>query len=298
MENETLMSSNVEARRNIVKMIGMATAATVMPSTVTGSSSTKASAQESEGIRVRRLTWAGVMLETSKIALFIDAVTPPSEKDGAPDLFNTTKEAHALVTHNHGDHFDSKLLKKILGDSGLLVCQRATADWIDQRAFRVQPVDSWQPVFFPRYGDDFVAFAVPAVDGWGVPQSSWVVDGGGIRVFHAGDTQWHGRFADIGRAYGPFDAAFLPINGARQQDGRFSDLGIPAVLTPEQAVAAAKLLRAKLLIPIHYGKPDPPSYVEVSDPLRELMRHADKSKIAIKPLQTGDVLQLNRDTTA
>jgi L-ascorbate metabolism protein UlaG (beta-lactamase superfamily) len=50
---------------------------------------------------------------------------------------------------------------------------------------------------------------------------------------------------------GPFDAAFLPINGARCEWRKpWSD--VPAVMTPEQAVAAAVVLGAKLVVPIHY----------------------------------------------
>jgi L-ascorbate metabolism protein UlaG (beta-lactamase superfamily) len=96
------------------------------------------------------------------------------------------------------------------------------------------------------------------------------------------------RVQPADRAYGPFDAAFLPINGARQRDGRFIDQGIPAVLTPSQAVAAAHLLRAKLIVPIHFGNPDPPDYVEVPDPLGELRREASKVKMPIRVMAAGE----------
>src|SRR5206468_3177623 len=55
------------------------------------------------------------------------------------------------------------------------------------------------------------------------------------------------------RAYGPFDLAFLPINGFRQVQGRYTDTGVAMSLTPEQAAAAAQVLRARLTVPIHYG---------------------------------------------
>jgi L-ascorbate metabolism protein UlaG (beta-lactamase superfamily) len=113
-------------------------------------------------------------------------------------------------------------------------------------------------------------------------------------VFRGCDTQWHGRFADIGRAYGPFDAVFLPINGARQQDGRFSDLGFPAVLTPSQAAAAAKLLRAELVVPIHYGGADPPTYIEVADPVGDLRRAAETLQMPVRILAVGDSIEVRR----
>jgi L-ascorbate metabolism protein UlaG (beta-lactamase superfamily) len=240
------------------------------------------------GLQLRKLTWAGVLIETENRALFIDVIAPDEKKGEKEDILATTHSADALITHGHTDHFDKATLQKLLGEHGRLVCLRAAADRADTRGLRVQPVDLWQPIFFPAGSDDLVAFPVPAVDGWGAPQVSWVIDGGGVRLFHGGDTQWHADLVDVGRAYGPFDVAFLPINGARQRDGRFIDQGIPAVLTPSQAVAAAQLLRAKLIVPIHFGNPDPPDYVEVPDPLGEFRREASKAKIPIRVLSTGE----------
>jgi L-ascorbate metabolism protein UlaG (beta-lactamase superfamily) len=240
------------------------------------------------GLQVRKLTWAGVMVETENTALFIDAIAPDEKAGEKEDVLATAHRADALITHHHGDHFDNETLQKVLGKHGRLVCLRATADRADTRGLRVQPVDMWQPIFFPSADDDLVAFPVPAVDGWGAPQVSWVIDGRGVRLFHGGDTQWHGDLVDVARAYGPFDVAFLPINGARQQVGRYVDQGIPAVLTPSQAVAAAQLLRAKMIVPIHFGNPDPPTYVEVADPLGEFQREASKVKMPVRVLRTGE----------
>jgi L-ascorbate metabolism protein UlaG (beta-lactamase superfamily) len=248
------------------------------------------------GVKIRKLSWAGILIETDATALFIDATAPDPTKGEPPGVLATSRAPYAVITHHHSDHFDNETLRTILGKSGRLVCLRETADWADTRGLRVQPVDTWQPVFFPPSGDDLVAFPVPAVDGWGSPQASWVIDGRGVRLFHGGDTQWHGRFADIGRAYGPFEVAFLPINGARQNDGRFVDKGIPAVLTPQQAVAAAQELRARMIVPIHFGGSDPPNYVEVAHPLGDLKSAAVRAGLPVRVLQTGDSFHLEKAT--
>jgi L-ascorbate metabolism protein UlaG (beta-lactamase superfamily) len=255
-----------------------------------------ADAAMSAGVQIRKLSWAGILIETDATALFIDATSPDPTKGDPPDVLATSRAPYAVITHHHSDHFDNETLRQVLGKSGRLVCLRETADWADTRGLRVQPVDLWQPVFFPPAGDDLVAFPVPAVDGWGSPQASWVIDGHGIRLFHGGDTQWHGRFADIGRAYGPFEAAFLPINGARQSDGRFIDKGIPAVLTPEQAVAAAQELRARMVVPTHFGGSDPPNYVETPHPLSDLKNAAADAKLPVRVLQTGQSFHLDKTT--
>lgn len=255
--------------------------------TASGTRPTPANAR----MRVRRLTWAGIEVELGDTALFVDAL-PVDAKAGDPaDLLATTKKPAALVTHRDNDHFSNAALRSILGDTGRLVTQAETVPWIDTRGLRVQGVAMWEPVFFPVWGGDLVAFAVPAVDGFGGPQSSWVIDGGGARIFHGGDTQWHGRWVDYGRAYGPFDAAFLPINGARINAGRVVDDGIPAVLTPEQAVIAAHRLGARRLIPIHYGQPDPPGYNEIDHPL-ERLKKAAQGVISLTILGTGEWIDI------
>ena len=271
----------MSSRRNLLKCAAAVASLSALPRSATATA-------VQPGLQVRKLTWAGVMVETENTALFIDAIAPDEKAGEKKDVLATPHRADALITHHHGDHFDNETLQKVLGEHGRLVCLRATADRADTRGLRVQPVDMWQPIFFPSADDDLVAFPVPAVDGWGAPQVSWVIDGRGVRLFHGGDTQWHGDLVDVARAYGPFDVAFLPINGARQQVGRYVDQGIPAVLTPSQAVAAAQLLHARMIVPIHFGNPDPPTYVEIADPLGEFQREASRAKIPVRVLLTGE----------
>src|SRR5688500_16831127 len=90
----------------------------------------------------------------------------------------------------------------------------------------------------------------------------------------------------IGRQFGPFDAAFLPVNGARF-GWRKPVSGQPGVLTPEQAVAAATILGARTLVPIHYGVSGMAEYVEVDQPL-DLLREAARGRaLAVQVVAPG-----------
>ena len=119
---------------------------------------------------------------------------------------------------------------------------------------------------------------------------SWVISVADRRFLHAGDTLWHGQWRRIGAQYGPFDAAFLPINGARVEQRVRSE--ISSVMTPEQAVDAAVLLRAGLLVPIHFGLNDPPFYVEVDDPVRAMEQASARRDVSSRRLRPGETLQL------
>lgn len=239
-------------------------------------------------MRIQRLDWAGIKIEIDKTTLFVDATSYPQQRDMKFQV--DTEFRHALITHHHTDHFDPEALRTVFDKRSRLFCYEGSLPWIDIRDIRGQSAKLHEPVDVSRWMGDFVAIPVPAVDGFGHPQVSWVIRGGGKTIIHCGDTLWHGYWQDIANAYGPFDVAFLPINGARINQGQIKDTGIPAVLTPEQAVVAGKLLRAVKVCPIHYGRPGE-NYFETPDPEGNFLRFARERKVNTVLLKTGQFLQ-------
>ncbi len=76
--------------------------------------------------------------------------------------------------------------------------------------------------------------------------SSWVIAGPRHRVFFGGDSGYTPRFADLGRAYGPFDVTLLPVGA---YDERWPDIH----MNPEEAVRTHLDVAGALLIPIHWA---------------------------------------------
>ena len=272
------------ARRALLKAVALAPLAWAHASRSAGAQRVSVVAQ--------RLAWAGIKLERPDVALFIDATAPDPPDAPGPALATIAKRAFALVTHAHGDHCDPEALKPVLGPNGYIVAHEDVARFINPHGVVVQPVRYHEPVFLSRGGGEFVAWCVPASDGLGSPQVSWVADAGGIRVIHCGDTMWHGAFWDIARAYGPFAVAFLPINGMRQTVGRYADVTEPMSMTPEQAAAAARTLNADLAVPIHYGSRSNPSYVEVERPAERFAQEMNRLDRKARVLTPGETLQL------
>ena len=77
----------------------------------------------------------------------------------------------------------------------------------------------------------------------GAPALGYIVQGGGRRVYFAGDTS---LFAGMANLPGPLDAALLPVWGYGPTLGG-------GHMDPGQAAAALTLLRPRLAIPIHWG---------------------------------------------
>jgi len=238
-------------------------------------------------LRIQRLAWAGIRLQLPQSTLFIDPlidqkVWGAALADTLVPVRDPVGDTYVLVTHAHGDHYDAQAVADALAHGGALVHPAGTNALPAPAGARVRPVALWEPQLL----GEFTVTPVPASDGYGDPQVSWVVSAGGRRIFHGGDTQWHGHWWRIGQQFGPFDAAFLPINGARF-GFREPVSGQPGVLTPEQAVAAATILGARRVIPIHYGISGMEKYVEVEDPIGQLRKAAREKSIDLQPLAPG-----------
>ena len=219
--------------------------------------------------------------------MFLDPLTDFNVWEGAlKDRLVPVSDGHGdrfvFVTHRHPDHANVKSIPEALGKDGILIHSSGVQP---QPGVRSRAAAHFEPLIF----NDFTATCVPAADGYGDPQVSWIISGGGKRIIHSGDTLWHGNWWMIGRQYGPFDAAFLPINGAKFK-WRKPVSDVPAVLTPEQAVAAALIIGAKRLVPIHFGVSGAEGYAEAEDVRGSVMRAGKARGVNVCFVEPGDWL--------
>lgn len=263
-------------------------------------------------MKARRLGWAGIELESDGESVVIDHVLgwdsiapyvgPPRTELLAPE--SDGHAAGAFVTHLHTDHTDAKAISstiaedaflhrpptmegEILETGGVAMAEVELAD-ADVNQARMNP---WERVVV----GPFEATAVPAVDGFGDPQISWVIESGGKRIIHCGDTLFHGSWWLIQMRFGPFDAAFMPVNGALASfPHRQPASGMEASMTPEQAVAAARILGARRLAPIHYDGIAKPPVFEQTDRILERLAESlgDEGDPELVVLGAGDTLDL------
>jgi L-ascorbate metabolism protein UlaG (beta-lactamase superfamily) len=255
-------------------------------------------------MRVRRLGWAGLEISSQGSTLVIDLVEETLQSMLPPGslLVPEGKAVAALVTHLHFDHADPAAVERALASEGM-VLRPAPLDGSERENFwtaaaeagfaalshSVHVVRDWES----RVIGPFTVTAVPAVDGFGDPQVSWVVEADGQRIFHGGDTVFHGYWWLIAGRLGPFDAAFLPVNGAVVDMPQWQPASpLPADLTPEQAVVAGMILQARRVVPIHFGLDRPPYYVEVDEPVEIFRRVAKERGVETAVLAPGDVLSL------
>lgn len=259
-------------------------------------------------MRLRRLGWAGIELSARGSTLIVDFVRDfallSATQPQVPYAEPARPVAAALVTHLHKDHTDVTAIQSAVGATGLVLRPEPFAATAAEAAFtegaeaelaasslNVRKVSEWERI---EVGS-FVITAVPAVDGLGDPQVSWVIEADGQRVFHGGDTIFHGYWWLIARRAGPIDVAVLPMNGAVVNVPHLQPPSpLPAVMTPEQAAQAAAILHAKAVVPMHFGVHQPPVYVEVADSVDRLIEAATRLSLQVLALGPGDSTDVAR----
>jgi L-ascorbate metabolism protein UlaG (beta-lactamase superfamily) len=262
-------------------------------------------------MKVRWLGWAGVEIEADGATLVIDPLADPGATFAAlgdrarevelPAIVPPEAEGTAvagLVSHLHRDHTDAAALRAALAedadvheprrpggeDAQNLALAQANVE-LDQAELRRRQVETWERL---EVGPFSIA-ALPAVDGLGDPQVSWLVEADGTRVLHLGDTIYHAYWWRMARGHGPFDAVFAPINGAVVDYPHLQPPSPqPAVMLPEQAALAGELLGARTVVPMHYGGyAIEPWYRPVDDARSRFETAAAERPYEIRALEPG-----------
>ena len=196
-----------------------------------------------------------------------------------PREFKTLRKADVLlVTHGHSDHFEdalelaASLKPKVV--SNFEICaflqRRGARDTLPMNKGGSQRVEGIRVTMVQashtssiRWGEDFVPGGEPV---------GYVLEfENGFKVYDAGDTAVFGDMRLIADLYEP-DLVILPI-------GDLFTMG------PKEAALACRLLRARRVIPMHYGTF--PALSGRPDQLRELTRDLrDLEIIHLKPGET------------
>ncbi len=267
-------------------------------------------------MRCRFIGWAGVEIEHAGERLVIDALATPAAVFAAvgpaaagveyPAVAppNSAGATAGLVTHLHRDHADAGALRAALrpgapvfgpapgleasgrSDAGLLQARHE----FEEAGLTVSGLAPWETA---EVGP-FAVTALPAADGTGDPQVSWAVAAGDKRIVHCGDTLFHGWWWRAAELAGPFDAAFVPINGAVLSfPWRQPASDRPGVMTPEEAVQAVRALGAARAVPVHHGGFDlDPYYRSIPDALARFRAAAARAGVTAIPLTLGETLEV------
>ncbi len=192
-----------------------------------------------------------------------------------------------LVTHAHFDHLHrpslraiARATKRLTGERPIIIVPQNVRDLVFDLGYeRVVELRWWETA---RLGGTDVTH-VPA-NHWGARVirdmhrgfGGYVLASGGQSLYHSGDTAYFEGFHEIGNRLNP-EVALLPI-------GAYNPPSFRAVHTsPEDAVQAFRDLRARWMIPMHYGT-FKLSHEPMEEPVQRLRRDAQRLGISDRVL--------------
>jgi len=174
-----------------------------------------------------------------------------------------------LITHAHFDHLDRRTLRGVAANQPVVV-PFEVGDLVHDLGFRiVQELQYWE-----TYECGPLRVTLTPCRHWGARLlhdshrgfGGFIIEVGGRVIYHCGDTAYFEGFEEIGRRF-PVDVALLPI-------GAYDPPSLRAVhMNPEEALDAFLALKAKVMVPMHYGT-FRLSYEPLDEPPRRLLAAA------------------------
>ncbi|XP_057712123.1 N-acyl-phosphatidylethanolamine-hydrolyzing phospholipase D-like [Corythoichthys intestinalis] len=222
------------------------------------------------GLRVTWLGHATVLVEMDGLNILTDPIfsqraSPfqfmgPKRYRGPPCSVQQLPRIDAVViSHSHYDHLDADTVASLNARFGAALSWFVPLGLKNLRAMNgcknVMELDWWEENCVPTH-DDVTFVCTPsqhwsrrnALDTNKTLWASWTVLGPEHSFFFAGDTGYCSVFKEIGRRFGPFDLAAIPIGAYLPRDvlkGQHVD--------PEEAVQIHMDLQAKRSLAIHWG---------------------------------------------
>ncbi|MBC3785858.1 MBL fold metallo-hydrolase [Spirosoma utsteinense] len=114
--------------------------------------------------------------------------------------------------------------------------------------------------------------------------TSYVLKLPGYSLYLGGDSGYDTHFKAIGEKYGPFDLAILEC-------GQYNETWPSIHMMPEEVVTAAQELRAKTLLPVHWGK-FALAYHAWNEPIERVTKRAAELQVDITTPRIGEPVQV------
>lgn len=189
-----------------------------------------------------------------------------------------------LLSHAHYDHFHKRTLRRLPAPK-LAVMPWGMGDLARGLGFGRTIELEWWECF---QHDDWKVTLTPCRH-WGARMlrddhrgyGGFILEYKGRRIYHAGDSAYFDGFKEIGRRLSP-EIALLPI-------GTYYPEGFRRVhMSPDDALRAFRDLRARWLVPMHFGA-FRLSFEAMDEPPRKLRELASKENLSahLKILEEG-----------
>lgn len=187
-------------------------------------------------LKITFIGHASLIFEFNKMIVYVDPVGKYA------DYSRLAKADLILITHQHGDHLDSKTIETIKTDETKVFCNEASlqtasgssilknGDVTTFKEINISAVPAYNIVHKKENGEAFHPKGIG---------NGYVLTFANVKVYIAGDTENIPEMKNLKN----IDIAFLPMN-------------LPYTMTPAMLADAVKLFNPKILYPYHTGNTD------------------------------------------
>lgn len=197
-----------------------------------------------------------------------------------------------LISHDHYDHLDYGSIKNLKDKVGVFYTPLGVGAHLREWGVpsdRIVELDWWDEVPF----EDLIFRCTPAqhFSGRGLTDrgrtlwSSWIIQSPTENIFFSGDSGYGPHFKEIGAMYGPFDLALIEC-------GQYNELWHEIHMFPEETAQAGLDVRAKTIMPIHWGAFKLAMHAW-NEPIQRLAKTAEQLNLEVIVPKIGESIRLH-----
>ena len=203
---------------------------------------------------------------------------------------------YLFLSHDHWDHLDYDTILKLKPKVKTIVCGLGVAEHLEYWGYDPSIIieKDWNNTI--HLDDNFIVITTPArhFSGRGLKrnQSLWmsfVLKTPSKNIYLGGDGGYDFHFKEIGDKFGPFDLAVMECG---QYDKNWKYIH----LLPEHMIPAAKDLKAKIIMPVHWGKFALANH-DWDEPIIKICKNAAIENLPLITPMIGEKVNLNEEYT-
>lgn len=199
-----------------------------------------------------------------------------------------------FFSHDHYDHLDYESVQRLIPKTRMFYVPLGVGAHLERWGVsreNIQELDWWEE---DSYEGVSVAFTPSRhFSGRGLSNrfstlwGSWVISTASESIYFSGDGGYGPHFQIIGDKYGPFDLALLEC-------GQYNENWKEIHMMPEETAQAGLDLRAKQIMPIHWGAFRLAMH-SWTDPIDRLLPKAEELNVKVRTPMIGSFLYFNEE---
>lgn len=201
---------------------------------------------------------------------------------------------YLLITHDHWDHLDYDTITALQPKVRQVITGLGTGAHLERWGYAADMIREldWFEEYMPDTGFVFTALPARHFSGRGFIRNgflwvSFALTTPSHRIYLGGDSGYDTHFAETGKQYGPFDLAILEC-------GQYNTFWPYIHMQPEETVQAAKDLRAKQLLPVHWAKFSLGLHAW-DEPIKRVYTEAQRLQQPLLHPMIGEVVPLDKE---